>query len=123
MTTLQVFDKPMCCSTGICGPKIDPVLPTFAADLAWLSSQGVSVERFNLSQQPQAFVANTTVTAAIRDGHEGVLPLVLVNGEVVSKGTYPSRDQLAAWCAITQPVAPASPKPAGKTCCGRKGCC
>lgn len=123
MTTLQVFDKPMCCATGICGPKIDPVLPTFSADLAWLSGQGITVERFNLSQQPQAFVANATVSDAIRAGHEGVLPMVLVNGEIVSKGTYPSRDQLAGWCAIAQPVASPEAKPAGKTCCGRKGCC
>ena len=42
MTTLQVFDKPMCCSTGICGPKVDPVLPKFASDLAWLKDQGRS---------------------------------------------------------------------------------
>lgn len=123
MTTLQVFDKPMCCSTGICGPKIDPVLPTFAADLAWLSSQGVTVERFNLSQQPQAFVANTTVTEAIRSGHEGILPMVLVNGEVVSKGTYPSRDQLTTWCNLAKPATPLQAIPAGKSCCGPKGCC
>ena len=27
MKTIQVYDKPMCCSTGVCGPKVDPVLP------------------------------------------------------------------------------------------------
>jgi len=26
MTSLQVFDKPMCCTTGFCGPTVDPVL-------------------------------------------------------------------------------------------------
>ncbi len=42
MTTLQVFDRPMCCSTGVCGPSVDPVLPRFAADLDWLKGQGVT---------------------------------------------------------------------------------
>ena len=41
MTSIQVFDPAMCCSTGICGPSVDPQLVRFAADLAWLKSQGV----------------------------------------------------------------------------------
>ncbi len=48
MAKVQVYDKPMCCSTGICGPQVDPVLPRFAADLDWLNTQGHEVERFNL---------------------------------------------------------------------------
>jgi hypothetical protein len=89
MATLQVFDKPMCCSTGICGPKVDPVLPKFASDLAWLKDQGVAVERFNLAQQPQVFVSHPDVKDATRENHELALPLVLVNGVIVSRGTYP----------------------------------
>ncbi|MDH3717738.1 MAG: arsenic metallochaperone ArsD family protein, partial [Planctomycetota bacterium] len=27
MAKIQVYDKPMCCSTGICGPQVDPTLP------------------------------------------------------------------------------------------------
>ena len=57
-TKLQIFDPPMCCSTGVCGPSPDPVLPRFAADLQTLANQGISVERYNLAQQPQAFAAN-----------------------------------------------------------------
>ena len=33
---VQVYDPPMCCSSGVCGPNVDPVLPRFAADLEWL---------------------------------------------------------------------------------------
>ena len=100
MTTLQVFDKPMCCSTGICGPQIDPVLPKFASDLAWLKNQGVQVERFNLAQQPQAFVSHADVQEAIRENHETALPLVRVNEVIVCRGSYPSREQLASWCGV-----------------------
>ena len=50
MIAVRVFDPAMCCSTGICGPSVDPKLARFAADLDWLKSQGISVERFNLSQ-------------------------------------------------------------------------
>ncbi|HTN04894.1 MAG TPA: arsenic metallochaperone ArsD family protein, partial [Planctomycetaceae bacterium] len=61
MKHVQIYDKPMCCSTGVCGPQVDPVLPRFAADLDWLKSQGHQVERFNLAQQPDAFIANPDV--------------------------------------------------------------
>lgn len=122
MTLLQVFDKPMCCSTGICGPKVDPVLPTFASDLAWLKDQGVAVERFNLAQQPQAFVSHADVKDAIRENHEVVLPLVRVNGEIVSKGVYPTRSQLASWCGVSLARPLTVTEPAAAACCGPKSC-
>jgi hypothetical protein len=45
MITVTVSDPPMCCSTGVCGPDIDPKLAQFAGDLDWLEEQGVDVER------------------------------------------------------------------------------
>lgn len=57
MSKVQVFERAVCCSTGVCGPNVDPVLVRFASDLDWLKGQGVNVERNNLSQQPQAFAA------------------------------------------------------------------
>jgi len=30
---IQVLDPPRCCSTGVCGPNVDPELVRFAADL------------------------------------------------------------------------------------------
>jgi arsenite methyltransferase len=97
MKTIQVFDKPMCCSTGVCGPKVDPVLPRFAADLAWLKSQGHQVERFNLAQQPAAFVQNPEVQQLLAKLGTDCLPLVTVDGRIVSQREYPLRDTLAKW--------------------------
>jgi len=91
---IQIFDPPMCCSTGICGPGVDPALVEFTADLDWLKRQGIEVERYNLSQQTQAFVNTPIVTEALkRDGND-CLPLVLVDGKVVMLGVYPNRSQL-----------------------------
>jgi len=100
MIAVRVYDPAMCCSTGICGPSVDPQLVRFAADLDWLKSQGVSVERLSLSQQPGAFVADLAVRSALETKGESGLPLVKVNGEVKSSGTYPTRDELAAWAGI-----------------------
>lgn len=91
---LQVFDPAMCCPTGVCGPEVDPRLVQFAADLDWLKSQGVMVQRHSLAQSPAAFVENDQVKAALEEKGEGALPLVLTGGRVVSSGQYPNRAQL-----------------------------
>lgn len=115
MNRLEVFDPPMCCSTGVCGPSVDPVLARFAADLHWLVNQGVAVERFNLAQQPQAFAASQTVKNALREQGNKCLPLLLLNGAVVSQGAYPTRPDLARIAGVEfDPDAPAQPaKPVG----------
>lgn len=95
MTRVEVFDPPLCCSTGVCGPSVDPALVRFAADLHWLANQRVAVERYNLAQQPQAFAANEVVKTALAQHANECLPLILLNGAVISRGRYPSRDELA----------------------------
>jgi hypothetical protein len=95
MKKLEVFDPAMCCSTGVCGPSVDPALVQFSADFHWIAGRGVRVERYNLAQQPQAFSSNETVKAALREHGNGCLPLILLDGEIVSKGRYPNREELA----------------------------
>lgn len=102
MAKVQVFDPPMCCSTGVCGPEVDPKLARFAADLDWLAGQGVEVQRFNLSQEPAVFVENPAVAAAMR-ASDAALPLVLVDGKVVAQGAYPERQALAGFVGLAAP--------------------
>lgn len=97
---IQIFDPPMCCSTGVCGPSVDTELVRFAADVDWLKSQGVDVGRFNLSEQPTAFATHATVKAALEKEGNECLPLIMVDGSVVCKGKYPSRETLASYAGI-----------------------
>ena len=103
MTKVQVYDPAMCCSTGICGPSVDPALVRFAADLDWLKSKSVSVERYGLSREAAAFVIDKDVKAALESLGDQALPLVKVDGNVKSSGRYPSRDELAAWAGLEAP--------------------
>jgi 2-polyprenyl-3-methyl-5-hydroxy-6-metoxy-1,4-benzoquinol methylase len=98
--TVEVYDPAMCCSTGVCGPVVDPVLPRFAADLDWLARKGVNVTRFNLAQQPKAFTTKPAVKAALANEGTKCLPIISVNGEIVSKGSYPERGALAGWTGV-----------------------
>jgi hypothetical protein len=114
--SVQVFDPPMCCASGVCGPGVDPELARFSADLDWLRTQGVNVARFNLSQQPGAFVEHEPVKAALHARGNAVLPLVLVDGRVAMEGAYPSRETLAALAGIVVRKLQASSETA--SCCG-----
>jgi len=93
----------MCCSTGVCGPSVDPQLVRFAADLDWLKSKGATVQRFNLAQEPAAFVEDA-VRQVLETKGEAALPLVMVDGQVKSTGSYPSREQLAQWAGVATPT-------------------
>jgi hypothetical protein len=94
--TLQVYDPAMCCSTGVCGPSVDQALLQFASDVQWLASRGIRVQRFNLAQQPDAFVHNHTVVGLMQEVEEQALPAIFINGALFVSGRYPSRDELLA---------------------------
>lgn len=101
---LRIYDPAMCCSTGVCGEEVDPQLVRFAADLKWLADQGVAVSRFNLAHEPEAFVSEPIVLGEIRAHGTAGLPLVMSGGTVVSRGRYPSRDELAAMAGSNRPA-------------------
>ncbi|MCU0714654.1 MAG: arsenite efflux transporter metallochaperone ArsD [Pirellula sp.] len=121
MKTIRVYDKPMCCSTGVCGPEVDPVLPRFAADLEWLASQGHSVERYNLAQQPQAFIDNTLVHQSLSTEGTDSLPLILIDGDIVSRRTYPTREEFLDLLQGKRKTILQIDQGGG--CCGSTGCC
>lgn len=125
---VTVYDPPMCCSTGVCGPVIDPVLPRFAADLEWLKQAGVSITRYNLAQQPGEFASNPIVQHLLAEQGLEILPLVQVEGQIVSRGTYPQREELARWTAVplaksSSPLTLLDDGDADSNCCGGSGCC
>lgn len=130
MPRIDVYDPPMCCSTGVCGPVVDAALPRFAGDLAWLGQNGVEVARFNLAQEPLAFTLNPAVLEVLKGPGPDALPVVLVDGALASQGRYPSRDELTAWTglayAAASEVAPSSLSLPTASCCGPDdgpGCC
>jgi hypothetical protein len=97
MHHIQLYDPPLCCSTGVCGPSVDPQLIRVSSWLNQLKNHGVRVERFNLAQQPQAFADNAEVKAFLVSEGPDHLPLVFVDGRLVLKGSYPDALQRTRW--------------------------
>jgi hypothetical protein len=122
MKKLEVFDPAMCCSTGVCGVEVDSVLAQFAADLKWLEEKGVAVSRHNLGQEPQAFAANPAVIKEMEAGMDR-LPLLVLDGHIVSTGLYPSRLQLAQKLGLALPAEDKPHIKAGSCCSPKSSCC
>lgn len=97
MPVIEIYDPALCCSTGVCGPSVDPELSRMAADLDRLKKQGVEVRRYNLAQEINAFAANATIKGLLESEGPEVLPVTLVDGQVVKKKKYPSSAELEAW--------------------------
>ena len=115
MSTLDIYDPAQCCATGACGPDADDELAQFASALESLKQSGVAVSRYNLGHQPGAFAQNAMVKETIQKEGIACLPLVIADGRIVSKGRYPTRDELRAQAGIGAAAA-ASVKAAA--CCG-----
>lgn len=97
---VELYEPAMCCPTGLCGPSPDPVLMTFSDSVLALKKQGVEVDRFSLSQQLAAFRDNPKVAELLRKNGKKILPITLVNGEVVKTSSYPSYEELCKTVGI-----------------------
>jgi len=53
---LEIYDPAMCCSTGVCGPSVDPEMVRIQEALRQIQKQAPAVEinRYGLSTDPQA---------------------------------------------------------------------
>ena len=120
MSTIQVFDPALCCSTGVCGVDVDQDLVDFSADVDWARQNGIAIQRFNLSQEPMAFAVNAKVKTFLQTEGEKGLPLILVDGEIAMKGRYPDRAELARWAGVTLATDQA---PAETGSCSGSRCC
>jgi hypothetical protein len=90
---IEIFDPPMCCPTGVCGPAVDPVLVSFQDTLRQIGEQTdgkVAINRHNLSAAPQSFVDNSAVADLLRSEGNAVLPLTFIDGALLAKGKYPT---------------------------------
>ncbi|MGI2335126.1 MAG: arsenite efflux transporter metallochaperone ArsD [Dehalogenimonas sp.] len=118
---IEIFDPAMCCSTGVCGPSIDPELMRVATTISALKEKGFVIQRYGLSTETQQFVSNTVINDLLQKEGAQVLPVTLVDGEVVRTKTYPTSEEFAAWSGVSVNVEP----PSKKRCCdgGPAGCC
>ncbi len=87
---VEIFDPPMCCPTGVCGPTIDPTLLDVNEMILTLQGEGVTVARYQMASHAQAFVNNREVFRLVREKQLSALPITVVNGRVIKVSAYPT---------------------------------
>lgn len=100
-TDVELFDPPLCCPTGLCGPVLDTTLIDIGEAIVALQADGRSVVRHQMAADPAAFMRNRDVYELIRARQLDVLPITVVHGRIVKTDAYPSLDELRQALATT----------------------
>ena len=93
---VELFDPPMCCPTGLCGPSLDQTLLDVNEMIMSLQRENLRVERYQMTSNPNAFLDNAEVMKLVREKQMEALPIIVVRGKVIKVGAYPSEDEVHA---------------------------
>ena len=94
---VELFDPPMCCPTGLCGPTLDQTLLDVNEMILSLQAEGLAVARYQMTGQPQAFLSNPDVMRLVREKQMAALPISVVRGQVVKVGAYPTLAEIKSY--------------------------
>lgn len=92
-----IYDPPMCCSSGVCGPNPDQTLIEFQDTFTKLKKSSHNIERYIITQSPEKFKENPEIIKLIQEQQLKVLPITTVNGVVVKTGSYPTGRELLSY--------------------------
>ena len=94
---VEIFDPPLCCPTGLCGPVLDTTLVDLGEALLARRSQAVTaVVRRQMASEPRELMRTVRSTPSSRHGTSRSLPITVVRGRKVKTDAYPTLDELRA---------------------------
>lgn len=123
MKKMIIFEPAMCCSTGVCGPSVDPELLRVSTVINNLKNNGVLVERYNLSSNPQIFVDNNEINRMLNNNGVEILPVTMVDGNVVKIKAYPTDEEFCKFLDVSEKCLKGKVIKISKGCDSKSGCC
>ena len=123
MKKMVIFEPAMCCSTGVCGPGVDRQLLRVSTVINNLKNNGVLVERYNLSGNPQVFVDNKTINKILNEVGIEVLPITMVDDVIVKTKAYPTDEEFSNLLDVPVSCLKSAIKKPAKGCGCKGGCC
>lgn len=85
---MEIFDPPVCCPTGTCGPTQDQTLLDVNEMIVTLESEGFHIERYQMTTHPEVFLNNSDVMRLVNEKKTNALPITVIRGKLVSEGKY-----------------------------------
>ena len=122
MKKMIIFDPAMCCSTGVCGPSVNPNLLRVSTALNNLNKKGIVVERYNLTTNPQAFVDNNIINGLLSSDGVEILPVTILDGKVIKTKKYPTNAEFCNFLEIPEEYLKMTIKLKAKGCGCKSGC-
>ncbi len=127
MKKMIIFEPAMCCSTGLCGPGVDPELLRISTIINNLERKGIVVQRHNLASNPQAFVDNKVINEILNSDGIDVLPITMVDNAVVKTKSYATNEEFGKFLDISEDYLKTGfkikNKIKSKDCDCKGGCC
>ncbi|MBM7710899.1 arsenite efflux transporter metallochaperone ArsD [Enterococcus xiangfangensis] len=122
MKKLELFEPAMCCSTGVCGPSVDEELLMVTSVFEIFEGlDSIEAARHNLTGDPDAFVNQPAVLKLLQEKGNDILPVTLLDGEIVKEGAYPTLEEFGTYGDVHFVMQPAN---SSSDCCGgNSGCC
>ncbi len=103
MMELTLYEEAMCCSTGVCGPDPDDELVEVSAALDQLEDEfDVEVSRANMQHDIDRFLETQQIADLVDEHGTSVLPIIVLDDEVIGTSEYLSYDELASELRETQ---------------------
>lgn len=88
-----IYEPPMCCSSGCCGPSLDQSLINFGDILEIVKKSGAEIERYSVNQSPEKFREHPEVLKLVQEQQLKALPITTCNGKIVKSGAYPTLEE------------------------------
>ena len=127
MKKMYIYEPALCCETGVCGVNVDPELLRISTVANNLKKHGVTLQRYNLKNAPQAFIDNAVINKLINNTGIDALPATVVDGEIVKTKAYPTNGEIVMWLNIPADYLVEQSGNSGGGCCGGdgadSGCC
>jgi hypothetical protein len=128
MSSVVLFDGQSCCGPSTDQGQAAREVARFVADAEWLTARGVDVRRVTISSDPAVFVSTRVVCDLLMAKGMGALPALVVDGDLLLSGRYPTRDELTGWCGLGDAQSQAAATSAGSVSdsrgvAGSQQCC
>jgi hypothetical protein len=93
---LLIFEGPMCCPTGVCGPNLDKNLIDITEALKRLAAEFIDLKitRASMSFNVEMLMKTPVIRDLVKANGPSILPVTLIDGNVVMKQKYPTYDEL-----------------------------
>jgi hypothetical protein len=96
---LTIFEGPLCCPTGVCGPTTDKDMIELNETLRRLNEEykGLKITRASMSFNVALFMQTPLIRDLVKEKGVGILPVTVIDGNIVMKQGYPKFTELSKW--------------------------